>query len=114
MSVETSAPAPAGQGVVVVGAGSGIGEACALLLARRGASVVCVDRDTAAADRTASSAVAEGGQAWGWHGDVTDAASVAEAFAAADKRLGQIHAVVNCAGVTGPLGPRSHLCPLAA
>ncbi|GAB3878938.1 SDR family NAD(P)-dependent oxidoreductase [Terrabacter terrigena] len=108
MRVETSAPAVAGQGVVVVGAGSGIGEACALLLARRGASVVCVDRDAAAADRTASSAVAEGGRAWGWHADVTDAASVAEAFAAAEEHLRQVHAVVNCAGVTGPLGLRSH------
>jgi 3-oxoacyl-[acyl-carrier protein] reductase len=108
MSVETSAPALAGQGAVVVGAGSGIGEACALLLARRGASVLCVDRDGATADRTASAAVAEGGQAWGWQADVTEPSSVAVAFTVAEERLGQIHAVVNCAGVTGPLGQRSH------
>jgi len=113
MSVEASTPALAGQGAVVVGAGSGIGQACALLLARRGAAVICVDRDAAAADRTASSVVAEGGKAWGWPADVTDAASVAGAFAAAEERLGQIHAVVNCAGVTGPLGLRSHEVSLA-
>jgi NAD(P)-dependent dehydrogenase (short-subunit alcohol dehydrogenase family) len=108
MSVESFAPALAGQGAVVIGAGSGIGEACALLLCRRGASVLCVDRDGAAADRTASAAVAEGGQAWGWQADVTDPSSVAAAIAGAEERLGQIHAVVNCAGVTGPLGLRSH------
>jgi 3-oxoacyl-[acyl-carrier protein] reductase len=108
MSVETVAPALAGQGAVVVGAGSGIGEACALLLARRGASVLCVDRDGAAADRTAATAVEQGAQAWGWRADVTEPLSVAAAFAAAEERLGQIHAVVNCAGVTGPLGLRSH------
>jgi 2-dehydro-3-deoxy-L-rhamnonate dehydrogenase (NAD+) len=103
----------AGQGAVVVGAGSGIGEGAALLLARRGWSVACVDRDREAAQRTASAAVAEGGQAWAAQADVTDAPSVARAFAEAQERLGQVHAVVNCAGVTGPLGLRSHEVSLA-
>ena len=108
MSVETSAPTFASQGVVVVGAGSGIGEACALLLADRGASVLCVDRDGEAAERTAAAASGDGGKAWGWQADVTDESSVAAAFRAAEERLDQIHAVVNCAGISGTLGLRSH------
>jgi 3-oxoacyl-[acyl-carrier protein] reductase len=108
VNVETNASSVVGQGAVVVGAGSGIGEACALLLARRGASVVCVDRDGEAAERTAAAAVTQGGEAWGLQADVTDAASVARAFAAAVERLGQLHAVVNCAGISGALGLRSH------
>lgn len=102
-----------GQGAVVVGAGSGIGEAVALLLARRGLSVACLDRDEAAAQRTAATAVGEGGRAWAYAADVTDPDSVAGAFAQAQQRLGQVHAVVNCAGVTGPLGIRSHEVSLA-
>jgi 3-oxoacyl-[acyl-carrier protein] reductase len=108
MNSEVHVAGLAGQGAVVVGAGSGIGEASALLLARRGASVLCVDRDGDAAHRTAAAAAQEDGQAWGWQADVTDPSSVAEAFTLAEQRLGQIHAVVNCAGVTGPLGLRSH------
>ncbi|WP_199742372.1 SDR family NAD(P)-dependent oxidoreductase, partial [Streptomyces triticirhizae] len=41
--------------------------------------------------------------------DVTEPASLAAAFdAAAGGPGGQLHAVVNCAGVQGPLGRRSH------
>lgn len=108
MSAEGYPVAAAGQGAVVVGAGSGIGEATALLLARRGLSVVCVDRDREAADSTAAAAVDEGGRAWGLEADVTDPSSIATAFGTAQARLGQVHAVVNCAGVSGALGLRSH------
>ncbi|MGE9807523.1 MULTISPECIES: SDR family NAD(P)-dependent oxidoreductase [unclassified Janibacter] len=43
-----------GKRAVVVGAGSGIGRESALALAAHGAQVVCVDRDLAAAQETAS------------------------------------------------------------
>ncbi len=96
------------QAAVVVGAGSGIGEATACLLAERGASVLCVDRDEAAARRTADAIAAAGGTATSQYGDVTDSHSLTVAFSAAVDTYDQVHAVVNCAGVTGPLGRRSH------
>lgn len=92
--------------MVVVGAGSGIGRGVAVRLARRGMGVVCVDRDGDAVEQTATSITS--GSALAQVADVTDAASVGRAFDAAAGRFGQVHAVVNCAGVQGPLGRRSH------
>lgn len=97
-----------GQGVVVVGAGAGIGRATALLLAARGAGVACVDRDLAAAEETACAVNENGGSAIAAFGDVTDPPSLKEAFDTAVRTFRQVHAVVNCAGVQGPLGMRSH------
>jgi NAD(P)-dependent dehydrogenase (short-subunit alcohol dehydrogenase family) len=100
------------QGAMVVGAGSGIGRATALLLAERGASVLCVDRDVNAAATTASSIEDTGGRAVAQYADVTDPASLAVAFATAVNSFGQVHVVVNCAGAQGTLGRRSHEIPL--
>ncbi|MGN9842031.1 SDR family NAD(P)-dependent oxidoreductase [Nonomuraea sp. H19] len=60
-----------GRRAVVIGAGSGIGREAALALAAHGASVVCADRDLAAAEKTAD---ASGGTARLL--DVLDAAAV--------------------------------------
>ncbi|MCU1491365.1 MAG: family oxidoreductase [Acidimicrobiaceae bacterium] len=96
------------QGAVVVGAGGGIGAAAARLLAGRGASVFCVDRDGAAAQQTAASIEARSGTALSAQGDVADQRSLASAFEHAVDRFGQVHIVINCVGVQGPLGRRSH------
>ena len=98
----------AGQCVVVVGAGSGIGAATSLLLARRGALVLCVDADPDAAGRTAQAARDAGGAAGSHAADVTDPPTLDAALDAAEASYGQVHAVVNSAGVQGPLGVRSH------
>lgn len=70
-----------GKRIVVVGAGTqrsddpdapiGNGRAIAVLAAREGASVVCVDRDQAAAEHTAEMVAAEGGSASVVVADVT-------------------------------------------
>jgi 2-dehydro-3-deoxy-L-rhamnonate dehydrogenase (NAD+) len=101
------------QGAVVVGAGGGIGSATALVLARRNASVLCLDRDLPAAERTASEITKSGGAALVRRADVTDPDSLMDAFAEAVASFGQVHAVVNCVGVQGPLGRRSHEVGLA-
>lgn len=63
-----------GRKAMVIGAGSGIGRESALALAAQGASVVCADRDVAAAARTAELI----GQSATVHElDVTDDAAVA-------------------------------------
>lgn len=100
------------QTLIVVGAGSGIGAGVARLLAPRGWQVACLDRDGRAAESVAASITAAGGRAMGVAADVTDAASVESAFDAVESQFGQLHAVINTAGIQGELGKRSHEVPL--
>lgn len=95
----------AGHTVVVVGAGSGIGRAAAAHFADVGANVVCADVDELAARETAA---ASGRSMSAFRTDVTDLEQVDALMAHAVERWGRIHALVNCAGITGPLGRRSH------
>ncbi|MCY7413357.1 MAG: SDR family oxidoreductase [Salinibacterium sp.] len=96
------------QTLVVVGAGSGIGAGVAEFLARRGFFVASLDRDVAGASATAEAITAAGGEAIGIVADVTDPVSIEAAFSAVNELRGQIHAVINTAGIQGPLGVRSH------
>ncbi|GII22631.1 SDR family NAD(P)-dependent oxidoreductase [Planosporangium mesophilum] len=91
----------ADQPAVVVGAAAGIGKATATLLAHRGARVACLDRDVDGARRLAASLGDQGSKAVAVEMDVTDDASVAEALASAERDLGPISVLVNCAGITG-------------
>ena len=61
-----------GKTAFVTGGGAGIGAASALSLAAHGARVVVTDIDAAAAAAVAVQITAAGGQAVGWHLDVTD------------------------------------------
>ncbi|MBO0855079.1 MAG: SDR family oxidoreductase [Nocardia sp.] len=86
---------------IVIGGGSGIGRATAKTLARDGFGVVVADVNTAAAETVAAEI---GSAATASTLDVTDEDSVAAAFADPD----ELHAVVNCAGLTMP-GPITEL-----
>lgn len=101
-------------GIVVIGGGAGIGEGTSLLLGQRGAAVVVVDRDETSAASTAEAIRASGGRASAIAGDVTDLASLETAFAHAVDWNGQVHAVVNTAGIQGPLGLPSHQVDIEA
>lgn len=85
--------------VVVVGASSGIGRATALQLAAQGASVVLVARSVETLDETAGECRAAGGTALAIPADVSDAAAVDDAFAAALEAFGTVDAVVHSATV---------------
>jgi NADP-dependent 3-hydroxy acid dehydrogenase YdfG len=93
-----------GTVALVTGASSGIGEAAALSLASRGASVALAarraDRLTALADRIR----AEGGVALVVESDVTDQSSAAAAVQRTVDELGRLDTLVNNAGVM-LLGP---------
>ena len=101
----------AGKTAVIVGAGQtpgetlGNGRAMALLFAREGAQVLCVDRIGERADETAALVVAEGGEASAMLADVIKAADVAEIMATAVARLGRIDILVNNVGIGGGDGP---------
>jgi 3-oxoacyl-[acyl-carrier protein] reductase len=83
---------------VVTGAGRGIGRAIALAYARAGAAVGCAARTQREIDDTASTIIAEGGQAVAAQTDVTDLAAVSALFGVVARRFGGIDIVVINAG----------------
>ena len=95
---------------VVTGAGSvgpgwGNGRATAVLFAREGAEVVIVDRDRAAAEKTARLVEADGGACSVAEADVTDLRSVATMVEGVLSRLDRIDILVNNVGGSVPGGP---------
>jgi rhamnose utilization protein RhaD (predicted bifunctional aldolase and dehydrogenase)/NAD(P)-dependent dehydrogenase (short-subunit alcohol dehydrogenase family) len=88
-------PALAGQIVVVTGAAGAIGFATAKAFAAAGAEVALLDLDEAAAQARAKSI---GGAASGLRCDVTDAASVKDAFAQVASAFGGVDIAVSNAG----------------
>ena len=83
-----------GRTIAVIGAGSGIGAACALAAARQGATVACLDLQTAPAQATADAIVNAGGHADAFAVDVADAAATDAALLAVQQRHGRLDGVV--------------------
>ncbi len=90
---------------IVTGGGSGIGEACAKLLAQRGASVLVSDIDLASAERVAGEIESAGGRAAADRTDVADPDQVEAMVAAAIERFGGLDVGMNNAGIGGPTAP---------
>lgn len=101
----------AGKGAVVVGAGQtpgetiGNGRAMAILFAREGARILCVDRVGERAEETAAMIREEGGEAFALRADVTRSADAAAIVAEATARLGRLDILVNNVGIGGGDGP---------
>ena len=88
----------AGKTVFLTGAGNGLGRAHALRLASHGARVVVADRDDAGAADTVDAVRTAGGAAQAVHLEVSDEASVTDAFAQARAAFGEVEVLVNNAG----------------
>ena len=86
-----------GRRALITGGGAGIGAATARLLAQRGWRVALLDRDGAAAQRTAAD-IGEANACW-FQGDVTDPVAIAAALDNMTTTWDGIDDLVNNAGV---------------
>ncbi|MDR3473474.1 MAG: SDR family NAD(P)-dependent oxidoreductase [Devosia sp.] len=84
-----------GRVAIVTGAAMGIGKACALALARSGASVVLVDIDVPAGERARAEVAATGASARFVRADVNSMADIDAAAEAAVAEFGGIDILVN-------------------
>src|SRR6516225_3436720 len=94
-----------GKAAIVTGAGStpgpgvGTGKACAVVLAREGASVLLVDMHPERAEETRSMIVDEGGKAEVFAGDLTKAAEAETMVRAAVETFGTVDILINNIGM---------------
>jgi len=84
---------------LITGGASGIGRAAALALAARGDKVAVADLNQAGAQACVADIARAGGQAIALRLDVTDAASVEQAFQETERALGPVDVLVNSAGL---------------
>ena len=92
---------------IITGAGQtpgetiGNGRAMAILFAREGARVLCVDRTPERAEDTVAMILAEGGEAFAHQADVAETADCAAVIEAAKARWGRLDILVNNVGIGG-------------
>ena len=96
-----------GKVALLTAGGGAIASATALKMARAGAAIACADVDIAAAERTASTVRAAGGQALAVKVDALDLAECERAVAEVTAALGGLHVLCNLVGYFGPRGAGS-------
>ena len=84
---------------IVTGGANGIGRECCLKLAETGASVIVADIDYTAAEKTAKTITASGGDALPFCVDMANVSEIQSMAAFAIKQYGAIHILVNNAGI---------------
>ncbi len=87
------------KGCLITGAGSGIGREGALLFAREGAWVACVDLRSDAAEKVAEEVRGAGGTACAIAADVARSADAERMVRTAERELGALHVLWNNAGI---------------
>jgi 3-oxoacyl-[acyl-carrier protein] reductase len=93
------------QVAIVTGGGGSLGRAIARRLARDGAAVVVADFNLAAAREAEAEIAKSGGRALAVETDVTKAPSVESLVSRTLAEFGRIDALVNNAGLLGPIKP---------
>jgi len=89
-----------GKIALVTGASQGIGRACALELAKSGATVALAARNEAKLSEVAAEIAAAGGQAAAFALDVASEESIKDGAKAVLDRFGKVEILVNNAGIT--------------
>ena len=96
--------------MIVTGGGQGIGAACARLGAARGYAVAISFRSARAyAEAVVAEITRAGGRGFAMQADAADEAATERFFAAVDRQLGPVTALVNNAGITGPVSKLDEL-----
>ncbi|MDZ4820387.1 MAG: 3-oxoacyl-[acyl-carrier-protein] reductase [Planctomycetota bacterium] len=90
----------AGQVALVTGASRGLGKAIAVCLAKAGAKVACVARDTAKLAETVAAIEAAGGAAEAFACDVNNSENVQTLVDGIAEKWGRLDILVNNAGIT--------------
>src|ERR1700758_3490556 len=90
----------AGRIALITGASQGIGRACALELARSGASVALATRNLDKLAQVAAEISAAGGPAHAFALDIANEDSIKECAKAVVAHFGGVHILVNNAGIT--------------
>lgn len=90
-----------GRVAVITGAASGIGRALAAACAGRGMKVVLADIDTGGLDLVLAELAGQGHEALAMRCDVTAAADLDELAEVVYSRFGEVHLLVNNAGIVG-------------
>ena len=91
--------------LIVTGAGGGLGSKTVEALAARGAGVLAVDIDAAAAERAAEAGRRLGAEVVAHAGDASDAESVEGFVEAAVSRFGKLDGIFNNAAIEGLISP---------
>jgi meso-butanediol dehydrogenase/(S,S)-butanediol dehydrogenase/diacetyl reductase len=89
-----------GKTVLITGAGSGIGAACVRRLFAEGALLAIADLDRSGIDKITSE-LGDAERIYGATLDVSDGESVEDFVAQAKRKLGNLHGLINCAGIKG-------------
>ena len=87
------------KAALITGAASGIGRESAILFAREGAKVLCVDVQLEGAEHTARDITKAGGVAAACRADVAVAGDCEAMVAAAEQQFGRLHVLFNNAGI---------------
>lgn len=85
---------------LITGAGSGIGRETALLFAQEGASIVVVDVNDVAGQKTVQMVQDAGGKATYVHADISKAADCEKMVQAAETTFGKLNVLFNNAGIS--------------
>jgi NAD(P)-dependent dehydrogenase (short-subunit alcohol dehydrogenase family) len=84
---------------VITGGGSGIGKAIAEVFASQGANVFVLELNESTAEQTISNIKSKGGKGFAFACNVSDQAMVKDTFRKIKEQAGDIHILVNSAGV---------------
>ncbi|QIP14794.1 SDR family oxidoreductase [Spirosoma aureum] len=90
------------QTAIVTGGAEGIGKGIAKRLASEGATVILFDKNAALLERTVDEYTGQGYKVSGHAVDISQENAVAKAVRTVGETFGQLHIMINSAGIVGP------------